>query len=137
MVEHLHDEERYIEYFKELIARTDNQSYENATMECQLNYELLPNYIPEDISKDKHHKRKGKWSANTAETRNKTRTPKIVPYHADRNQVRNKIIFKGQTNNRISIRRNILAQLSACDESEELYDALKEELINVEESFVQ
>jgi len=137
MIEHLNDEERYIEYFKEFVAHTDNQSDENATLEYQLNYELLPNYIPEDTSKDNHHKRKGKWPRQTTETPKQTSKPKLVEYPEDRNQLHNTTIFKGRKNDRIIIRRKILAEISACDEHEELYNALKEKLISAEESFVQ
>jgi hypothetical protein len=137
MIEHLHEEEIYIEYFKELVVYTDNQSDENASLEFQLNYELLPNYIPEDTSKDKQSQCKGKGTKQNFETPKTKPKPKLVQYDEKRNQLNNKIIFKGQKKDRILIRRKILTQISACNEDEELYIALKEELISAEESFLQ
>ena len=137
MIEHLHEEEIYIEYFKELVVYTDNQSDENASLEFQLNYELLPNYIPEDTSNDEQNQRRGKRSKQKFETPNKKTNPKLDQYDEKRNQLNNKIIFKGQKKDRILIRKKILTQISACNEDEKLYIALKEELISAEESFIQ
>jgi hypothetical protein len=137
MTEHLHEEEKYIEYFKQFVVNTGNQSDENACLELQLNCESLPNYISVGTSKDKHNKRKGKRSNQTVEISKKIRKPKLVQYNEERNELHNIIIFKGQKNDRILIRRKILTQLCAFDEHEELYNSFKEALISTEESFIQ
>jgi hypothetical protein len=137
MIEHLDEEDQYIEYFKQFVLNTDNQGDENTCLELQLNCELLPNYISEDTSKDKHTKPKGKRSNQTVEISKKTIKPKRAQYNEERNEIHNKIVFQGQKNDRILIRRNILTQICACEEHEEVYNSLKEELISAEESFIQ
>jgi hypothetical protein len=138
MIEHLEEEEKYIEYFKHFVVNTGNQRDENACLELQeVNCELLPNYISDNTSKNKHNKRKGKRSNQTIELPKKTRNSKLVQYHEERTQLHNKIILKGQKNARILSRRKILTQIYACGECEEMYNSLKEELISAEESFIQ
>jgi hypothetical protein len=137
MIEHIHDEEKYIEFFKQFVVNTGNQRDENDCIELQFNCELLPNYISDDTSKDKRIKRKGKRSNQTVEMKKKTRTPKLVQYHEEISKLHNRIIFKGQKNVRILIRKKILTQLSACEEHEGVYNSLKEELISTEERFIQ
>jgi hypothetical protein len=105
-------------------------------LEFQLNYELLPNYIPGDTSKDTHRKHKGKGSNQTVKAPHKSRANKLVQHHEEGNQLHNKIIFNGQKKDRLRIRRKILTKISACDEHDEVYNALREELISEEERFI-
>jgi hypothetical protein len=136
MIEHLHEEGKYIAYFKQFVVYTGNQSDENTCLQFQPNCELLPNYIPADTSKNKHNERKGKRPNQPNEIPKKTRKSKRVQYNEEINIPHNKIIFKGQENDRILIRTKILNQICACDEYDELYNSLKEELVDAEESFI-
>ena len=136
MTEYLNEEDRYIEYFKEFVEYTGNQSDQNARMEFQMNDKLLPNYIPEDTSKDKIDKHKAKGSKKTSEIPKKTRPAKLDQCREETNQLHNKTKFKGKKSDRILIRKELLTQIACCDEQEELYNVLKEELICAEENFI-
>ena len=116
MIENTHDEERYIEYFKQWVANISDRKSENTSPELQLKFGVLPNYIPEPIMQNKQNQGMGiasKRGCKTVEISTKRQITNDGQDDEYINKPDNKCIFNGQKKDRVTVRYKIFTQLSA------------------------
>ena len=62
MIQHIHDEEGYLELFRKLVAYQYRNKDDDPNPEFELEFEMLPNHVPSTTVQDDHNKIKGKKS---------------------------------------------------------------------------
>ena len=135
MIQYIQVEERYLEYFKELVAYQYKKKDKNINLDFQ--FELLPNYIPNCTTENVVNKIKGKYSKKTPRKSSRKTQLESTRNKDGMNESQNQIAFKGEGKDRIMIRQTILTQIRETCKKDNMYDSLIEQLIDAEESFVQ
>lgn len=138
MISHINDEEHYIVYFKQLVEYEDGCKKGNIPSAFELETGLLSCCKSNFEIQRENAKYKGKRSKPTTRHSTTIKKCKTVCYVQDMDETDNKKInFLGEKEDRIVIRKGILDQIQSCYKTDETYDSFIEQLINIEESFVQ
>ena len=137
MIEHINDEEIYIEHFKNLVTHRYNGKNGTITSEFHLEKHLFPNCVPDDEMPDINPNGKRKQSKQSMSKSSKRRQSEIVMNVKDIDGLGRRNKYLRKKHDRIAIRGGLLNQIINSNEKDDMYNSLIEELINVEENFVE
>ena len=125
-------EEKYIDYFKQLV------SFEDDCRKGTVPTELSNEYEPPKTFRNKYSKCKGKRSEPTMKQSIAKKQCMDTRYDRDVGKIDDsKLDIHGEKENRTLMRKEILTKLQCCYSKDNTYGELLEQLINMEESFVQ
>ena len=144
MIKHLHEEEKYLEYFKCFVdcCFMDEHDKVDFVSEYEIGREFWNESCKSRVYDDKQHKKgkdkhkKGKSSGNLTCATDECSKSSSVARNA--NLKNNTLLnIKGRIEDRIASRSNILMKISSSyDDTEEIFKGLAENLINLEESYL-
>lgn len=138
MIKSIEDEKKYIGCFKKLVAFEGDRRKGKYLSGHELENEFSSNCKQRDTNRNKKSRGKGKRSKPTiTQPAEKERTLSNVDVQGVCIIDITVLKLKGKKEDRISMRTEILNQLRFSYHKDENYDILVEELINLEESFVQ
>jgi hypothetical protein len=138
MIYHINDREQYLKYFKSLVAYEEGRKNGNVPSKLELEKEFGLQHIPETSMQMKKHKGKGKRSMCK-------NTPSVSKTHCDvLNHVRKKDtqirrkVGPNKKNRELGILLEKILDYTDCSNTKDtLYDNLVEELIELEERFME
>ena len=138
MIYHINDREQYIKYFKCLIAYEEGKKNGNVPSERELQSEFGLQYMPETTMQTKKHKGKGKRSIcqNTA-SGSKTHCDVLYNVRKMDTRFQRKDVPNKKNRELRNLLKRILDNIDCSNTKDTLYHNLVEELIVMEERFVE
>jgi hypothetical protein len=138
MYEYIEDEKMYLIQFKQLLSFEESWKDRNnfsSQMECLENGMSLPNQVEKNAVKS--CRCKGNHGCKSTWVSQGTRKGKCKYIDNDENSCfSNNLGFVGQIEERIEMRRKLLDNLRSCHNTNQVYDSLIEQLINLEEGLI-
>jgi hypothetical protein len=138
MIYHINDKEQYLKYFKSLVAYEEGRKNGNVPSKLELEKEFGLQYIPETSMQIKKHKSIGKRSM-CKNTPSVSKTHCDVIYHVRKKETRiRRKVGSNKKNDKLGILlKKILDGIDCSNTKDTLYENLIEELIELEESFME
>jgi hypothetical protein len=138
MINHVGDSEQYIKYFKSLVAYQEGRKNGNVISELDLEKEFAVYFIPESEMEIKSRGRKVKRSKHK-KIKPSAKTQFDVSYHVRKRdtQIGEKVNSNRNGDDIIILRKRILDNINSSNIKCSSYKNLVEELIDLEESFIE
>ena len=137
MIKHIDEEERYLEYFKRLLAYRHDVKAGIVPLEYSCYDEVRLNCTTYEKSKKKISKGKSKLprkERTLLQSKNKLKS--VLEDQITEDVFNQGMNSSADRNHRTLIRVEILNQIISCNDKDAIYDSLVEYLIDVEENFV-